>query len=172
MKKIPAIIALAMSLHTNAQAQTNIYKNDRGELVYEGATTFEQLSKEPAFTWLQMQDKASYTPDAAKLAYLKEHLRKYNLVVLMGTWCEDSHMMLPKIYKVLQDAQFPMGELRMYGVNREKKSPGGEEKAFNVSSVPTVIVFKGDKEVGRITEVVRKSVEADLAGIVEKDLAK
>jgi hypothetical protein len=43
---------------------------------------------------------------------------------------------------------------------------------YKLDKVPTIIVFKGNKEVGRIVETVEKSVENDLVEIINggKDL--
>jgi hypothetical protein len=40
----------------------------------------------------------------------------------------------------------------MFGVNRAKTSLGNIAKAFNVTLVPTIIVMKEGKEIGRVVE--------------------
>jgi hypothetical protein len=40
----------------------------------------------------------------------------------------------------------------MFGVNRAKTSLGNIAKAFNIINVPTFIVMKDGKEVGRVVE--------------------
>ncbi len=168
MKLLLAAAILFMSFTANAQEKADVSTNNRGEIVYNGPTTFEDLEQEPTFTWLGEGAKA-YEPDGAKIIYLLNKLPLYNIVVVMGTWCEDSHNMLPKLYRVLSDTDYPMSQLTMYGVDRDKKSKTGIEKKYNVSNIPAIILLKDDKEVGRITEVVNKSVEADLAQIIAND---
>ena len=166
---LAAAAILLMSFTANAQEEkADVSTNDRGEIVYNGLTTFEDLEQEPTFTWLSEGAKA-YEPDGAKIIYLLNKLPLYNIVVVMGTWCEDSHNMVPKLYRVLADTDYPMSQLTMYGVDRDKKSKTGIEKKYNVSNIPAIILLKDDKEVGRITEVVNKSVEADLAQIIAND---
>lgn len=167
MKTILAATAiLLMSFTGNAQKTTpDIGKNDRGEIVYNGFTTFDDLEQEASFTWLGEGAKA-YQPDGAKVLYLSEKLPLYDMVVVMGTWCEDSHNMIPKLYKVLSEAEYPMERLKMYGVDRDKHCKTGEHETYKVTNVPVIILLKDGKEAGRITEVVNKSVEADLVHII------
>ena len=54
----------------------------------------------------------------------------------------------------------------MYGVDRAKTTRNGDEKKYGITLVPTIILFKDGKEVGRITETVKKSIEEDLATII------
>jgi hypothetical protein len=58
----------------------------------------------------------------------------------------------------------------MYGLDRSKQGRNNEETKYHVTSVPTVILFSGEEEIGRITELVEKSVEADLAAIIKEYL--
>ena len=46
----------------------------------------------------------------------------------------------------------PILPLLFFGVNRAKKSLGNIADAFNIVNVPTIIVMKGGKEVGRVVE--------------------
>lgn len=163
------LVVLASSFISMAgMAQTgrpDISTNERGEIVYNGLTTFDDLEEEESFTWLA-KGAEEYRPDGTKILYLSEKLPLYDMVVVMGTWCEDSHNMIPKLYKVLSQAEYPMEKLRMYGVDRNKQCKTGEHEKYKVTNVPVIILMKDGKETGRITEMVNKSVEADLAGII------
>jgi hypothetical protein len=61
-----------------------------------------------------------------------------------------------------------MVKLTMYGVDRTKDALHGEKAKYGIEKVPTVILFDRDKEIGRITETVQQSIEADLAQLVRK----
>ena len=80
--------------------------------------------------------------------------------------------MLPILYKILQLTAYPMSQYVMYGVDRAKTSKYVEHKLYKIENVPTVILLHGNKEVGRITESVKKSVEADLAYMIDDDITK
>ncbi len=77
---------------------------------------------------------------------------KYQLVVFGGTWCEDTQFILPKFFKLQEKSGFPDEAITLFGVNREKTSLGNIAKAFNVTLVPTFIVMKDGKEIGRVVE--------------------
>lgn len=51
-------------------------------------------------------------------------------------------------------------------VDRSKKSGKGIEAPYNIEYVPTFIVLRNQKEIGRIVESVSKSMEADLLEIL------
>lgn len=142
---------------------------ENGAVVYKGQFTFEDMLQEESFGWLQ-RGATSYKPDSVTMVYLKKHLPDYQLVVLLGTWCEDSHVLIPKLYSTLQQAGYPMNNYKMYGLNRAKESKYIEHKLYKAEKVPTVIIVKNNMEVGRITESVRKSIEKDLAAMIEKHI--
>ena len=163
MKKI--IAALLIMMNVSAMAQTAAYDVSKdaknGEVVFNGPVTFDDLNKEPTFTWLK-SGVGEYKPDEQTLNILKEQLKNYSIVVFLGTWCDDSHELIPKFLKVLQLTGYPVSAITMYGVDREKTTKGGENTKYNITLVPTIILFKDGKEVSRITETVQKSIEGDL----------
>lgn len=172
MRIIFLALLIMMSTRSFAQEVYDVSKDEKtGFLVYKGPLTFRDLTFEDNFkSW--MKDAGSYKPDTTAMKYLKTNLNKFKLVVFLGTWCDDSHNMIPKLYKVLQLTNYPMGQLMMYGVDREKKTKDDVQLLYAIKNVPTVIVYNGNREIGRITELVKKSLEKDLQGIIEKHLEK
>ncbi len=162
-------LAIFTVMHTQAQGTFDKTINDRNELVFTGQFSFTDLQQEETFKWMAEGIEA-YQPNAEDIGYLKAELNKYRLVVFMGTWCEDSHNLIPKLHKVLTEAGYPIQKLTLYGLDREKKGKDTAHEEYKVLYVPTIIVLSDGKEVGRITETVRKSVEADLSAII-KDFA-
>lgn len=72
--------------------------------------------------------------------------------------------------KILEEAKYPDSRLTIIAVNRKKESPTGDEVKYNVSKVPTIIVEKYGKEIGRIIEMPTTGyVERDLVEILKKD---
>jgi hypothetical protein len=169
MKAILLSAILLISLAADAQKKYDVSKDPEEEgLVYNGPCTFGDLDAEKTFDWFKA-GSAGYTPDAPSVAYLKKNLPTYELVVFMGTWCDDSHNLVPKLYKVLQQANYPMSQYTMFGVDRQKTTKNSEHLKYKITLVPTIIVLKDHKEVGRITETIDKSVEEDLVKIVKGD---
>jgi len=171
MKTIVAALFLMISLPALAQRAYIVTKDSvDGGKIFKGKVTFENLEKEPSFTWFT-KGKEEYTPADKSISLLKFYLRQYSIIVFMGTWCDDSHNILPKLAKVLDYAGYPIAQVTMYGVDRAKTTTGNEQRNYQITNVPTIILFKDNQESGRITETVKTSVEADLAAIIEQEMA-
>jgi thiol-disulfide isomerase/thioredoxin len=153
---------------TKTSSDFDVMKDEKnGMIVYKGQITFENIKKEKSFNWFPTGVK-QYKPDAAQTAYLQQHLGDYDMVIFMGTWCSDSHDVIPKLYKVLEQAYYK-GKYLMYGTDLAKTTKTDAYKVYGITLVPTIILMKNGKEAGRITESVKTSVEGDLAEIIRKD---
>ncbi len=83
--------------------------------------------------------------------------------VFFGTWCEDCHKWLPRFIKTAEHHSL---YYELYGLNTKKSSEKGYEKDKNIKRVPTFIVYKDGKEIGRIIESPVVSLEDDLYKII------
>lgn len=169
------LLLIATVLFANTEAQEKAYKVSKdpknGSETFSGLVTFADLENEKSFDWL----KASYdeyNPDEKVIAFLRENLLQYTIIVFLGTWCSDSWELIPKFEKVLTESKYPVVNVKMYGVDRTKKTKHGESRKYRISQIPTIILFRGDLEAGRITEEVRQNIEKDLMTIIEKDKAR
>lgn len=165
MKKIIIAIVAICTFGLHSQAQNFVRELDQktDEPLLRGQITFENLTSETAFSWINTE----YETTPGDVDKIKKLLPKYRLVVFIGTWCEDTQHLLPELYQTLKDASFDFNALEMYGVNRAKTGLNAEHQIYNISRVPTIIVMDRYKEIGRITESVEVSVEKDLLDILE-----
>lgn len=167
MRVLLSALLLFIVMSTQAQPRyQQIRDKDTKDLIYVGQIMFQDLEKEPEFKWFN-KGISAYEPDAETINYLREHLRGYEIITLIGTWCSDSHDMVPKLYKVLKQSDFNMRMYTMYALDIAKKGNHKEEQKYNVDSVPTIILLKNGKEAGRIVETVTESIELDLKDIIE-----
>ena len=168
------VLAAALLFITPTHAQSIVKKYETStdsinqRVVYRGLIDFKILDDEPTFDWYNTGFD-HYKPKKRYINTLKKELPKYSIIVVMGTWCGDSRDLVPKLHKVLVEAGYPMDKLVMYGVDRSKTVGRGQEKPYDIHFVPTIILFDGTKEIGRIVESVHKSLEADLAAIVKNN---
>ena len=134
-----------------------------------GRQTFDQFQKSPYQEWYQ-ENYNLYPVDKNSVAQLKKlKLNSYNITVFLGTWCGDSKRNFPRLIKILDATNFSKKKLVIIGVNRKKQSPNGEEVKYNISRVPTIIIEKYGKEIGRITEEPETGfIEKDLVNILKK----
>ena len=134
-----------------------------------GRQTKSQLRQEPFNSWFD-EEYNSYEYDPQVLKELKKNnLNTCHITVFFGTWCGDTHRELPRLIKVLDAAKFPEEKLTLIAVNRKIETPNGEDVPYNIRRVPTIIVKKYDKEMGRIIEMTQSgSIETDLLNIIKK----
>ncbi|SHK11546.1 TlpA family protein disulfide reductase [Chryseobacterium polytrichastri] len=135
-----------------------------------GPQTKEQFTKAPYADWY-VKEHDEYAVDQKAISELKkDKLGSYNITAFIGTWCEDSHRDFPRLMKVLEAAKYPEGKITVIAVNRKKESPSGEEGLYNIQKVPTIIVERYGKEIGRIIEMPSTGyIERDLVEILNKD---
>lgn len=174
MKKILSVMILSAALASSCDSQKVVVNREidsskDGKMLL-GTQTKDQFSKEPFSGWYNAEHD-NYSIDAETVALLKkEKLSSYQLTVVMGTWCDDSHREFPRLMKILEAADYPEQKLQIIAVNRKKESPSGEESTMNIQRVPTIIVKKYGKEIGRIIETPKSGwLEKDLLEIIKKD---
>lgn len=121
------------------------------EKMYLGSITKSDLTT-PDFSWYAESQKIYPVANAEAVAALRSHKDQINLIIFCGTWCEDSHFVIPKFFKIQEAAGFPESRISMFAVDRNKKLPGNLADAMNVHNVPTIIVMENGKEKGRVVE--------------------
>ena len=105
-----------------------------------------------------------YVVDAESIGALKELLKDVNIKIIMATWCSDSRREVPRLYKILDAINFPADKVTCVNVNREKKGIADETDGLDIKFVPTIILYKAEKEIGRIIESPVQSLEKDIIG--------
>lgn len=108
----------------------------------------------------------SYKSDAEVMQELKPLMKDIDILVFMGTWCEDSHEEVPNFFKVLDELNFDESRVTMYAVDEEKVEPKKEVEEHGIIQVPTFIFFKDGKEINRIVEYNLRSIERDMLDIL------
>ncbi len=91
--------------------------------------------------------------------------------VVFGSWCPDSYDHLPPLIAALREARNPGLELVLIGVDRGKQDPTGAAGRLGVTRVPTVVVFRGDVELGRVIETPATTMDLDVARILHAVIA-
>jgi thiol-disulfide isomerase/thioredoxin len=135
-----------------AQNQYEISTDTKsGEKVFKGIISRDVLEKEPSFKWYAENQKA-YAPQADAVTQLRKQADSLQLLVFMGTWCEDSHFVIPRLFSLLDKSGFPKDKITLIGVDRDKKTLSHLTEALNVTNVPTIMVMKKGKEMGRVIE--------------------
>lgn len=168
--KIPIlIIALSLICFSGfAQKLNQIKVDDRveGEVLY-GEINLEGLNGELCSRWFKPEYR-DYKVDADILKDLKKKdLSGLKMMLILGTWCHDSHQQVPRMIKLFEAINFPLSQVKMFAMDTYKKAPGVDIKAIDVKLVPTLIIYRGENELGRIIESPKLSLEADLFEILK-----
>lgn len=110
-------------------------------------------------------------PDAEALDRLRAHASDLRLVVVLGTWCDDSRRELPALQRVL--AAVPALSSRLVGVDRSRRLPlaDPDRELFPggiAAAVPTVVLLSADgRELGRVVERAEGPWELVLADLAD-----
>lgn len=142
------LLGLFLSLSSMAQ------QNDSTQ-VLEGKLTRTQLEQ---FAWFKNQYN-TYKPFPAVLQQLTNY-PKCSIMVVLGTWCSDSHELVPQLFKVADMAGWE--NIELIGVDRKKQCSTVDIKALAIEYVPVILVFNNKKLVGKIVETIQKTMEEDL----------
>lgn len=128
-----------------------------------GQVTRAALLNYPGWEQLRAED---YTPDAAAVAAIKEQSRDVEALLFVASWCPDSKRDVPRFFKILDQAGFPESRVTMHSLDRTKKDAAGLTVQWNIERVPTFIFLRGGKEIGRIVERPKTTLESDLLQIL------
>ena len=131
---------------------------------FRGILRIENIAADTAFDWYNHNLKA-FTIDSAVVQAIRPKVSKIHVVIFGGTWCDDTHQLLPKYLSLLQAANFPDDHLTLVTVDHKKQTLGGLNNVFHITNVPTCIVMKDGKEIGRIIEYGKN-------GFVDKELGE
>jgi thiol-disulfide isomerase/thioredoxin len=162
----------AAILYISSQAQSTAYrlvKDKNGNDMLWGVCSREALLQPPFSQWF-VKNYDAYSVDSSLPATLKKEIPHKQYTVFFGTWCGDSQRELPRMLKLLDYLGVPAQQVKLVAVsnhpNAYKQSPGKEEKGLYIHRVPTLIVTKEEKEIGRIIEMPVQSLEKDLEKII------
>ncbi len=138
------------------------------ELLGRCATT--DLATPPYSAWFR-PEHARYAPDAGVLRELRDAGRGgATLEIFFGTWCGDSRREVPRLVRLLEELDWPAEAWTLIGVDDAdgdlKRSPGREEAGLEIWRVPTVVVRRDGREIGRLVEHPALSLERDLLAIL------
>ena len=153
-----------------AQNLNQVILDDKGNKKLIGKTTKEGLQQTPFVEWYN-KNYDDYLENDKAIKSLKNDLKKYEIKAFFGSWCGDSKLELPRFYKILDEANYPMDQLEVIAVDRTaaayKQAPNHEEQGLNIHRVPTFILYKDGLEVNRIVEHPVETLERDLLNIIQ-----
>lgn len=111
-----------------------------------------------------------YKPNKGKVSTIARlaKAQKATFLLFAGSWCKDSEAQLPVIMKLLGAAQIPARSIELYGVDANLKEPSGKAQQLDVINSPTLIILKGQIELGRIVVRPATTWEGEIHDILSK----
>ncbi len=107
-----------------------------------------------------------YEPDQKVLDQIRDNLYRYDITIVLGTWCSDSKLQVPRFFKILDLLNYNTRKVTLFAVDRQKKCGEIDLSSLNIEYVPTFILYKNGKEAGRIVESPVMSLEKDILSIL------
>jgi hypothetical protein len=145
-----------------SQEMNTIYKDPKlNEDILYGNCNRAGLEK-GEFGSLFEQYYKIYEPDMEVIAKLKPLQEGVEILIILGTWCSDSQEQVPKFFKVLDKIRFPKKSVQMICVSSAKEAGTVDLVNYSIQKVPTFIVYRRGREIGRIIETPYSTLENDL----------
>lgn len=143
-----------------------IKDEESGKPMLVGPCTREAFS-DTSFSWWFNSGYKMYHPDSLTVNDIKQNLDGVTVTVILGTWCSDSREQVPNFFKIMDEANYPENKITMICVDRDKKSTSGEADSLKIELVPTFIFYRNSKELGRIEESPKQTLEEDINTILK-----
>jgi thiol-disulfide isomerase/thioredoxin len=129
-----------------------------------GEMTTEKLW-ESAPVWRAVME--NYQPEPGAVAAIRASAAEAKVTLLYGTWCPDSKNYIPRLIKALRAAGNDKIQVKLIGIDNQFREPADAIQPRRITNVPTVIVERDGREIGRIVETpAAKTMEEDLAAIL------
>lgn len=138
----------------NAKAQTPYVismDEQTGSKIYKGSINKYTLANDSTFIWYA-RSAQDYEPDMALISTMEKKKTGLHFIVFGGTWCDDSQYIMPRFFKLTEKAGINDSAICLFGVDRNKQTLSNLSASFAVTRVPTIIVMKDGKEIGRVVE--------------------
>jgi thiol-disulfide isomerase/thioredoxin len=126
--------------------------------------------------------KSKYLNKIKKI--LSQNSQKFKLLAMGAEWCHDCEKQVPSMAKIVKELNTENIEMRiLYGIkvnvfrkegeilwDKKHSPPEAVDPKFNLTSIPTLFLFKDDKFIGRIVEGPQKrsTLEKDLYLMLKK----
>jgi thiol-disulfide isomerase/thioredoxin len=135
--------------------------------------TQNKYSREEVLSVAEMREKydtayPEYVPDPEILGELKSLLNDIKIIIVLGTWCSDSRVHVSHFYKIADEMEIDQNSISLICVDETKRAENGWTDHLSIVSVPTFIFMKNDKEIGRIIEAPKNTLERDMVELLTK----
>jgi len=111
-----------------------------------------------------------YAPDLELVGRLQDVHEEVRIEIFLGTWCPDCRQHVSAYLKLMDMVRNPLFTTTFTGIPRRRELREEFTAGRNIDRVPTFIVHFRGREVGRLVETPKVSVEADLYAILAREV--
>ncbi len=115
-------------------------------------------------SWLSAYDQPPIEPPFLEM--IRQAKEGVEVLVFLGTWCSDSKRDVPRFLRIADGVGMGPDCYTLYSLDLKKTSPGGLEQKYMITLVPTFVFLRDGKEIGRIVELPRSTLEGDILSIL------
>lgn len=165
--KLSAILSLILlftiSFATAQEFNKKGVESKNNEEILIGKCTFDGISGFMTDFNVKMN---AYSPDPKVSDELKVKMTGITFTVVLGTWCGDSQDQVPVFSKLMKVINYDISSINFICVDRTKNTAEYNDTDLKIEKVPTFVVYRNGKEIGRIIETPLQSMEFDLSKII------
>ena len=163
------LLVLTLGACKTEPTMNNTEIGSRGEILI-GHCDRNGFAQAPFSEWFNEQYD-NYMPDTVATSRIGELLTdNITVTLVLGTWCGDSQRQVPRFYKVIDAVGFDEAKMLVSSVNTSKTNKHIDAEALDIQLVPTFIIYKNNKEIGRIIESPIDLLEIDMLNIITNAL--
>jgi hypothetical protein len=130
-------------------------------VVLSGEISVRELIGSSEAEWFER-----YYEQAVVRAVAELRTPELSILGFIGTWCGDTHVLLPAFVKAMDLSGVSRTKLQLIALGRDKKGPQTER--FQITRLPTFVLLYNGREVGRITESPETTLCEDLERILRR----
>jgi thiol-disulfide isomerase/thioredoxin len=150
---IVACLLLVFSACSSTKQASGNYEivPDQNAKILKGTITRSLIQNDTAFKWFN-ENMRYGAADASAVEAFRTNANNFSMIVFGGTWCHDTQNLLPVFYRLVDKSGYPESKITLIGVDRAKTAPKNLHKKYEITNVPTFIVLRNGKEIGRVVE--------------------
>ncbi|ABK16641.1 thioredoxin domain-containing protein [Syntrophobacter fumaroxidans] len=128
-----------------------------------GKTTKEQVYE--ACPAMKMNADVYYLNEDA-IRQLKDVKDKVEVIAVLGTWSAESQQQAGRFFRILDATKNAGISVAVYAVDEDMSDKTGIAERYRVDTLPTIIFVRNGKELGRIIEAPKTTLEAETLAIL------
>ena len=144
-----------------------VYDEQSKSEIMIGYCTLDGIS-DTAFITDYIKGYDEFQPQKKLVNQMYSLLDSITVTIVMGTWCSDSKEQVPRFMRLFDELEHSFATPTFICVDRNKKAGDVSMAGMNILNIPTFIVYYKGRELGRIVEAPKTTIDQDFLEILKK----